>query len=403
MKILFLTQRVPYPPNKGDKLRAFNQLVYLSETHSIHLICLTENKTETTHRCDLLTYCDAVDIFYNSSFKAKLISLLTLPLNKPLTLSYFFSKRLKEHVEQKVSNEKYDLIFVYCSSMAQYVINIDDTPKIIDFVDVDSLKWQQYSRVARFPYNFIYKIESSRLTQYEKKICTLFDYSFLVSKQEVEDFLKFVSPCKTLTAVCNGVDRTRFFPSATSYTPGKIVFSGAMDYFANVQTVVHFAKEIFPLIQQEVPHATFTVVGHNPTDKVKNLAVSNPAIQVTGFVESILPYVQQADVFVAPMQIARGVQNKILEAMAMGVPVVTNSLGFEGINATPGKDLFVEDDPIGFAVKVIGLIKDKNRRSLLKQNGLNLIKDNYDWTTNLKVLEEVISKVTSKNSTEGNP
>lgn len=390
MKILFLTQRVPYPPNKGDKLRSFNEIKYLSQHHDISLVCLADNIADIQYKDELLKYCSSVDIFYLSQVRSKINTAVALFTGTPLTLAHFYSSGLNNVVQQKLQTDIFDLIFVYCSSMAQYVEKLTTIPRVIDFVDVDSEKWAQYAMYARFPMNLVYRLESHRLRVYEKVIAESFQHCFLVSEKEVDDFRRLVCPIDTLTPILNGVDLERFHPSAEPYDPNVIVFTGAMDYFANVEAVLYFAREILPLIKDKIPKVKFYVVGSNPAAELLSLARNNPNIVVTGYVDQVQPYMAKAAVFVAPMRIARGVQNKILEAMAMGVPVVTTSLGFEGVTADPNNDILIVDEPSIFADSVVSVMENVMLRKILSKTGRIVIQNNYDWNINLEKLDDTL-------------
>jgi sugar transferase (PEP-CTERM/EpsH1 system associated) len=395
MKILFLAQRVPYPPNKGDKLRSFNQIRYLSGNHEISLVCLADSERDLEHARELRSWCRSVDAVHLPRFVSKVRSAVSLFSSRPLTLGYFYSRTLRSLIDKKLRNEEFDLIFVFCSSMAQYVEDVYAISRVIDFVDVDSEKWLQYSCYSRFPYAWLYALESRRLRRYEKQLAKSYQHCFLVSEKEVDDFRRLVSPCPTLTPILNGVDGDLFQPSDERYDPNTLVFTGAMDYFANVEAVIYFAREILPHISNVIPDVKFYVVGSNPTEELNALAKASPNIVVTGYVDQVQPYMAQAAVFVAPMRIARGVQNKILEAMAMGVPVVTSSLGHEGISAVPGTDIFVEDEAESFANRVIDLMRDDGLRLTTSVNARRVVEQSYCWSANLATLESVLSKVVS--------
>ena len=396
MKILFLSQRVPYPPNKGDKLRSFNEIKYLSRSHQISLVCLSDNEADILHAQELLAYCSSVDIVPLSPLRSRINAMLALFSVVPLTCAYFYSPALQELVTRKLRDENFDLIMVYCSSMAQYVDKVYHISKVIDLVDVDSEKWQKYAHYAPFPKNLIYQMESRRLRNYEASLARTYQHCFLVSEKECEDFRNLVAAVETLTPILNGVDLEMFQPGAEPYNPHVLVFTGAMDYFANVEAVLYFTREILPYIQSIVPEVVLHVVGSNPGDELRTLAKSNPSIVVTGFVDHVQPYMAQAAVFVAPMRIARGVQNKILESMAMGVPVVTSSLGFEGISARPGVDIFVEDEPEAFARQVIRLMTEADLRDSLSRSARAMVERKYDWASNLLQLDVVLSGVVAK-------
>lgn len=393
MKILFLTQRVPYPPNKGDKLRSFNEIKFLSKKHQISLVCLTDNKKDIDHAHELSPYCHSINIVFLSKIQSKVQSLLALVSSKPLSLSYFYSRELKAIVDLKLREECYDVIFIYCSSMAQYVEHVQNIPKVIDLVDIDSEKWRQYSTHASFPMKYLYRLEGFRLRKYEVLLARTFQHCFFVSEKEADDFRKVVCRCPTVTPILNGVDSELFRPSPEPYDPHSLVFTGAMDYFANVEAVLYFVREILPLIQNIVPNVKFYVVGSNPTKEIVVLPKTYPSVIVTGYVDSVQPYVANSAVFVAPMRIARGVQNKILESMAMGVPVVTTSLGFEGITAILNKDIFVADLPKCFANQVIQLMQDYNLRRTISEESRKTVVNFYDWKTNLEKLEQILNNV----------
>lgn len=396
MNILFLSHRVPYPPNKGDKIRSFNEIKFLSRRHRISLLCLADNIKDLQYDHEMKKYCHSVDIVFLPSYRSKLRSLLYLLSKTPLSLPYFFSKELQSIVFQKLRENPYDLIFVFCSSMAQYVEYVQHIPKVIDFVDVDSEKWAQYALHVKFPYTYVYRSESNCLRKYEEFIAKTFQHGFFVSPKEVEDFRNLVYSCPALTPILSGVDATMFQPSPEPYDPKALVFTGAMDYFANVETMLYFSREILPLIQESIPDVKLYIVGSNPSAEIKKLEKSHSNIIVTGYVEQVQPYVLKSAVFVAPMRIARGINNKILEAMAMGVPVVTSSFGFEGIPAGPGKDIFVEDQPDCFARQVVQLMTDAELRKTVSVNVRKVIEENCNWDKNLEKLENILLEVVSE-------
>jgi sugar transferase (PEP-CTERM/EpsH1 system associated) len=278
----------------------------------------------------------------------------------------------------------------------------------MDFVDVDSDKWTQYSKYARFPMSWIYGLEGRRLADYERKVAEAFDHSILVTDSEVKIFKNRNPHIKNIIAISNGVDLDYFspavfqkqaarsqppqtvspLPSAISHQP-IIVFTGAMDYFANIDGVVWFAKDILPLIKKEIPAIQFYIVGSNPTKEVLSLS-SNNGVTVTGYVPDTREYLNRAVIVVVPLRIARGIQNKILEAMAMGIPVVATPQAFEGIEAKPGRDLILGEDVEKIAEGVIRLIKEVSLRKCLSGSGRAVIEKNYNWTKNLEKLNSIL-------------
>jgi sugar transferase (PEP-CTERM/EpsH1 system associated) len=403
MKILFIAHRIPYPPNKGDKIRSFNEIKYLSKRHSISLMCLVDEVGDLTYREDLKKYCEKVEVVFLNKRYARLKSLISLPLGKPLSLWYFFSKTLKQKIHQELKMNSYDLIFVFSSAMAQYVMSIRHIPKVMDFVDVDSEKWLQYARYTPFPLSAIYKLEGKRLRNYEKLIARQFQQSLFVSESEANLFRSFFGLAETsstssdsipaISAISNGIDYHYFKPMPENREAASLVFTGAMDYLANVDGVLYFRNEILPRIKKEIPQVRFYIVGMNPVQKIRRLEKEDKNIVVTGFVEDTRQYLSKATVFVAPLRIARGIQNKVLEAMAMGIPVVATSMAFDGIKAVPGEALFVEDDPQEFAHKVIQLIKDPLLREKMSLQARETIEKQYDWTQSMNRLEKILENL----------
>jgi sugar transferase (PEP-CTERM/EpsH1 system associated) len=419
MKILYLAHRIPYPPNKGDKIRSFNEIKYLSRRHEIHLACLADNPKDLKYECDLKKYCKTTNVIFINPKLAKLKSTIRLFSTKPLSICYFYSKRLQKAIDHLLSTHHFDCIFCFSSPMAEYIfrskflvsgfqkldfnknINKPETSsqqpatKIMDFVDVDSDKWAQYAQYVRFPQSWIYRLEGRKLARYEKKAAESFDHCIFVTNAEGKIFESKNSSIKNITVIQNGVDLDYFSPRfcqkpETSLQQPVIVFTGAMDYFANIDGVVWFTKEILPLIKKEIPEIRFYIVGSNPTKEVLFLS-SNNGVTVTGFVPDTREYLNKATVAVAPLRIARGIQNKILEAMAMGIPVVTTPQAFEGIEAQPGRDLILGENAEKIAEGVIKLIREASLRKSLGDNARRVIENNYSWTKNLEKLDRILA------------
>ena len=396
MNILFLAHRIPYPPTKGDKIRSFHEIRFLSQSHQISLLCLADDENDLQYSRHLEMYCHSVDVIYLAPHLAKMRALCYLASKTPLSLPYFFSKKLQAIVDRKIQEEHFDLIFVYSSSMAQYVEHVHNIPRVMDFVDIDSDKWSQYAEHTSFPYSAVYRSEGRRLRAYEALIADSFDHSFLVSPKEAEDFRALVSTENPVSSINNGIDMETFTPSREPYEPNRLAFVGAMDYFANVETMVYFVREILPFIQQALPEVILYIVGSKPSPEIGRLAEHQSNIIVTGFVDDIQPYVKKAAAFVAPMRIGRGINNKILESMAMGVPVVSSSIGFEGIPGVPGEDLFVEDEPEAFARQVVRLMQEPDLRRQLSLRGRQVVESHCAWESNLKNLETILLQLVQK-------
>ncbi len=313
-----------------------------------------------------------------------------------MSVSYFFLKALKSQIDQLLKTRRFDVIMVFSSCMAQYVTGVNDIPKIIDFVDADSDKWRQYVKYSRFPFSTIYKIESKRLQDYEKEIIEKFQHSIVTTEKEAK-LLKDINSPNKLSVISNGVDFDYFIPRLDHYEPYTIVFVGAMDYFANIDGVLYFYKDIFPLIKKKIPEIKFYIVGSNPSREIQRLNIEC-GITVTGYVKDIRSYLSKASVCVVPLRIARGIQNKILEAMAMGVPVVTTPQAFEGIEAQPCVDLLVEKEPAKFAERVVEIIQNKKLQKDLSRQGRTLVEKRYNWEVNMRKLEKLLEDNTTQTS-----
>jgi sugar transferase (PEP-CTERM/EpsH1 system associated) len=273
--------------------------------------------------------------------------------------------------------------------------NIPEKPKLVmDFCDVDSDKWLQYSEEASFPLQQVYKSEYERLQAYERKVYLAFDASFLVSKQEKILFLKTFPEAPNLTVITNGVDTTYFSPDSYEQDSNvkqqpALVFTGAMDYHANIDGVCWFCQDIFPELKKRFSELQFYIVGRHPTSAVKKLADIQGVI-VTGNVNDVRPWYKKADIVVVPLRLARGVQNKVLEAMAIGRPVVSTSKANFSINAKDGEHILLADTADDFVNTISALLANQDKQEKLSENARDFVLQNYDWNRNLAKLEALL-------------
>lgn len=350
MKILYLAHRLPYPLNKGEKIRTFHQICHLSRHHIIHLICMVDDPTDLQYVKLLERYCASVTAVYSSKAATMFLAVGALLSQKPLSVVSFYRKQLTREIENLLAVEQFDVIFVSSSAMAEYVLPVSHIPKAIDFVDVDSEKWRLYADYHMFPFSWIYRREANLLAAYEEKIAKIFNCSVFISEQERSLFQQRVND-RPISVISNGVDSEYFSPHElvlSSSDHPVVVFTGNMDYFPNIDAVLYFCTEIFPLVCQTVPETQFFIVGRNPVRSVRELG-NQQNVVVTGSVADVRPYLTKAAVAVAPFRIARGVQNKILEAMAMGLPVVGTVEAFKGIAASEQDGIRIANDPESFA------------------------------------------------------
>ncbi|MDH5436863.1 MAG: TIGR03087 family PEP-CTERM/XrtA system glycosyltransferase, partial [Gammaproteobacteria bacterium] len=358
-KLLFLAHRIPYPPNKGDKIRSFHLLRYLSTEYQIFLGTFIDNPDDWQYTDKVREFC--VDTCFEklSPVKSRIKSLAGFLTGEPLTIPYYRNHSLQKWVDDIMQKENIDRILIFSSSMAQYISKWIDKDRItvIDFVDVDSDKWKQYASSKSWPESAIYRREAKKLFGYEQYLSSISDMSVFVSESEANMYRsQYRDHPEKVTYVNNGVDTDYFTPLTKYKNPygedeSVIIFTGAMDYWANVDAVTWFCTEVLPSVREYHPAINFYIVGSNPTDNVMKLE-NIPGVTVTGAVKDIRPYIAYAKLSVAPMRIARGVQNKVLEAMAMSKLIVVTPQGLDGIKARNEQELFMEEDSIRFADKV---------------------------------------------------
>lgn len=387
--LLFLAHRIPYPPNKGDKIRSFNLLKALAKDYRVYLGAFVDDKQDWQYESELRKYCAEVFLLGLSS-RRKYESLKGLITGEALTLPYYRQSRMQHWVDQKIEEQEISRVFVYSSAMAQYVQgdNYQYLHRVLDFVDVDSEKWREYSERRIWPMSWLYRREANELLGFDRRAAKSFDASVFVSASEARLFKKLAPESEQqITHINNGVDYHYFDPAISHENPypnGPILaFTGAMDYWANVDAVTWFAQKVFPEIQTRNPAAEFYIVGARPTDAVLKLA-NKKGVHVTGSVEDIRPYIAHANVIVAPMRIARGVQNKVLEAMAMERPVAVTSAAMEGVEQLEGQKIC--DDAESFVEYCLYLLNANDSDGMGKAGRLRVLKD-FNWDQNLLKLE----------------
>ncbi len=394
-RLVVLAHRIPYPPNKGEKLRTFHQLEILTTLgHDICVIAPVESKQEETFGKQL-SKCLNIDV-KTAALSNKLIRLSTALLkNQSFSEANFFDAELAHIFEQESKGA--DAILLTASSLIPYVTHSEianNVLKLMDFMDVDSDKWAQYASESQLLKRLVYRRESKKIANLESYALSQFDELYVISNAEkllLEDKFDFDFNCKILG---NGIDQNLFNPSQEK--PEKQVnflFSGVMDYKPNVDAVLWFVKHCWPQISSEVPNAHFIIAGMNPTKSIEALGHSHGNINVTGFVDDIKPYFDNAHVFVAPFKIARGVQNKILQAMACALPVVSTSLGAEGILCEHDRNIIITDDNESFADNCIELAQNKTKARQIGSDALTRINDHYAWESVLQPLIRQLEKL----------
>ncbi|PTB93715.1 sugar transferase [Marinobacter sp. B9-2] len=400
MKIVVLSHRIPFPANKGEKIRTFHQIQYLADCgHEITVLAPYEHAEEISYGKALEERLRIKAIMF--PLRPKWLRLARgLVTNDALTLSYFYSAGLQKTFDRLVSSGDYDAVLCTGSAMAPYVFRNPeltgrDKPAplrlIMDFMDLDSDKWRQYQASSGLPMKLVYGREARLINRVELRSYQRFDECFFISANEVDLFSMQLPENRKLSVLANGINTSSFFPVREEDAARKptFLFTGVMNYKPNEDAVLWFADVLWERIRAEWPDAEFIIAGMDPSSRIKQLG-KLPGITVTGLVEDIVPFYQKADIFVASFRIARGVQNKILQALACGLPVITTRLGLEGINATPGEDILVADTEQEFFEAIKKILETETLYNSLSLNGVELIQREYSWDSVLQGLAKAI-------------
>jgi sugar transferase (PEP-CTERM/EpsH1 system associated) len=387
LKLLFIANRFPYPPFRGDKLKIYNLCKRLAVDHEIHLITFLEQKSDLQYLHELNPIFKQIHLIRLPKIQSLIHVALGLFQNIPLQVKYFRSRRFEKKLAIILANEKFDAIHVQHLRMAQYAIPYKEFYRILDMPDAFSLYWQRRKEVQRSVFSrFLDNIESKRVYNYEKYILNEFDLNLVCSKED-QIFLKETHHIDHIELLPNGVDTDQFKPKNHDYKLNqRLLFTGNMDYAPNVDAVVYFAEEVFPLIQKVHPNVSFTIAGQRPIDKVKELA-NIKGIEVTGFIQDLSEMYNSASVVVAPLRFGAGTQNKVLEAMAMGIPVVCSNIGFAGLGIEDGEGAFMRIGAEYFAEQVVELLDSQTLREKTGRKGVEVIQTSFSWDTIAKTLE----------------
>ncbi|MDH5748087.1 MAG: TIGR03087 family PEP-CTERM/XrtA system glycosyltransferase [Rhodospirillales bacterium] len=394
--LLFLSQRIPYPPNKGDKIRSYNILRHLAASRRVHLGCFVDDPDDWQHVEVLKDICDETCFVRLNPGREKFRALKGLFTGEALSLPFYRNREMANWVESLVARRTPANAFVFSSAMAQYILPRRPSFRqfLMDFVDVDSDKWRQYADSQSWPKSLIYKREFEKLLTYDRKVASSADASILVSEAEAELFRNLApESAERIFAIENGIDCDFFTPGMEFQTPYSgqspiLVFTGAMDYWPNVDAVTWFAKDVFPGIRARWKDAAFFIVGGGPTADVRKLQ-GQPGIFVTGRVVDVRPYVAHAHAVVVPLRIARGIQNKILEGMAMAKPVIASPQALEGIECKAGEEMFVAETAAEIIAAVAQVVEEPDAERMGGAARRRMV-EFYDWDTKLARLDALL-------------
>ncbi len=385
-KILYLVHRVPYPPNRGDRIRSFHLLEFLGARAEVHLAFLSEQPVSEEAIAAIRKHCKRLAAVVLTRRRRGLRAACAAATGRTATEGLFRSPRLKRIVRDWSRQTRFDAVVVFCSSMVQYldVPALDGVPAVVDLVDVDSQKWLDYAEQAGGFKRFLYRLEGRRRRKLERSLAERAKAVTLVSPQEADIYRAFC-PTDRVYAIANGVDLDYFRPadSADSAESERLVFVGALDYRANIDGVKWFCEHVWPEIHHRRGAATFTLVGSNPTSDARRLA-ELPGVELAADVPDVRPYLAGAAVVVVPLRIARGIQNKVLEALAMGKPIVASPQSLEGLDVEPGVHLCQAAEARQWIENIEELLDNRELRRRLATAGRTHVEQNRSWDARMK-------------------
>lgn len=398
-KLLYLVHRLPYPPNKGDKVRSYHLLKHLAQQHQIYLGSFVDDPADEACLETVKRFCADMYIGRLSPRLAKLRSLTGLLTGEALSLPYYRDAGLRAWIKTIRATQAIDGAVIFSSVMADYIGDMDHLPTWVDFVDMDSAKWAEYATTHRRPMSWIYQRESQKLLQYERQVAQQARHSFFVTGAETSLFENAAPEAiGRVSAMSNGVDADFFSPAhklASPYAQDEIplVFTGAMDYWPNVDAAVWFAQNVLPAVRQQRPGVRFYVVGRSPDAAVLALAADPAAgVVVTGTVADVRPYIAHAAVVVAPLRIARGIQNKVLEAMAMAKAVVASATCAEPIAAEVGTEILCATTAEGYLGQINALLTSADVAERIGAAARSKVLARYSWQAHLSQIDHFIEE-----------
>ena len=391
MNILYVCHRFPFPPKRGGKIRPFNMIRHLSGSgHRVTVCSLVRSADEAEEGRGLAAHCEHFEMARVSEPAQALRMVARLPLRTPSSMGYFYSPALARRVRELLASQRWDLIFVHCSSVAQYVEHVVGIPKILDFGDMDSQKWLEYAHYKPFPLSLGYRLEGRKMLAAEQRLARRFDLCTTTTRAEWETLESYATGVAT-DWFPNGVDANYFCPTDAPYDADTISFIGRMDYYPNQECMARFCATIWPQLRSRRPALKLLIVGADPSPEIRRLG-DLPGVTVTGSVPDVRPYIRGSALMVAPLAIARGTQNKILEAMAMGVPVVTSRVAAGGVDAEADAHFLVADSDADYCNAILRIVENPAERQRLATAGRQRMLSHHAWPHSMNRLDGIIER-----------
>lgn len=388
MRLLVLLSRVPFPLEKGDKLRAYHLVSRLARTHEVHLVCLSDTPTAPEHLEHLSGFCTSIEVVRIQRWRIILKLLAAAFSRLPVQVVYFYHRHAQRRIDAAIERIRPDHVLCQLVRTTEYVRRRFDLPKTLDYMDTLSKGMERRTETAPWYLRPIFRLETRRLIRYENLMLDQFDRSLIISAQD-RDYI--YHPWRDRMAVVpNGVDMEHFTPQALE-PRFDLLFTGNMNYPPNIDSVLFLVNKVLPIVHKERPDTSLLVSGVDPAQSVRDLARRDPRITVTGWVKDIRASYASSRIFIAPMQIGTGLQNKLLEAMAMRVPCITSALANNAIGAPPGDAVLIGEAPEDYARLVIRLLNDAQERERIATNGYAFVRERFDWDRSAAELEHLIT------------
>ncbi len=387
MRILFLTSRLPYPPNRGDKLRVLNFFRSLSKEHEIHLASFITREEEKSYTTYLEPYCADITLVLQTPIRSILTVAKRIFTPYPLQVNYYHSPRMEKVLDELRNQKKFDLIYAHLIRMAPYAASFPHTYRILDLTDLISEEIKRSLPFRNDLSKVLYRIELPKITKFETSIVNSFNECWLISDYENEILTAKNLTTKVVT-IRNGVNYESYYPTGVPRQRNRLIFVGHMGVFHNIDAAQYLCREILPCVRGKIPGIEIQIVGAEPVSKARKLA-SLPGVHVLGFVENLPSLLNQAGMFVAPLRFSAGVQNKVLEAMATGTPVITTSHVNNGIGAVDEKSILLADSTEEFVDRIIELYSDPVKSDQIGYEGAEFVRSNFSWEQVLKRLNSI--------------
>lgn len=387
MKLLVLLSRVPYPLEKGDKLRAYHLMARLARKHEVMLCCLSDTPTDPEHIEHLRRFCTYIDVIRVPRWRILLKLVSAVFSRLPFQVAYFHHAKAQKAIDRAIRELKPDHVLCQLVRTTEYVRDHPTLPKTLDYMDTLSKGMERRTRNAPFYMKPLLQAETRRLIQYENLMFDLFDNAIIISAQDRE---YIYHPLRDrVHVIANGVDTEHFAPQREE-VKYDLVFTGNMNYPPNIDSVLFLVQQVLPIVHRKRPGTNLLISGVSPSQSVRDLAKSDANVTVSGWVKDIRSSYASARIFIAPMQIGTGLQNKLLEAMAMRIPCITSALANNAVGAEPGEEILIGNTPEDYAAHILRLLDAPAERERLAANGYRFVRERFDWDSAANGLEHIL-------------